>query len=209
MTNNNTTPTTAKAVSNSKGNKKLGAIPSVSLPACVTCNPCAPCFKECYARKVERIYTTARDSYAKNLATLQESPAEYWQQVRKAVSMYRFFRYHVSGDIPNASYFAEMVKTAELYPHTTFLAFTKQFPIVNAFLSNGGVIPSNLVIIFSNWGSWKCENPHSLPTCEVVFKGELPAESWKVCGGNCTECACRGIGCWELKKGETIAIYKH
>ena len=31
---------------------KLGAsIPSVSLPAVVTCRPDAPCFKTCYARK--------------------------------------------------------------------------------------------------------------------------------------------------------------
>ena len=203
------TTTTAKAVSISKGNRKLGAIPSVSLPACVTCNPSAPCFKECYARKVERIYTTARYSYDRNLAILQESPADYWQAVRQSASVCRFFRYHVSGDIPTADYFAEMVKTAEMLPKTDFLAFTKQYSIVNAYLDNGGKIPHNLKVIFSNWGNWKCHNPYNLPTCEVIFKGKSPADDWKICGGNCTECACRGIGCWELKNGETIAIYKH
>lgn len=34
-------------------------------------------------------------------------------------------------------------------------------------------------------------------------------ENWKICGGNCTECASCGIGCWELKPGETIAFYQH
>ena len=28
-------------------------------------------------------------------------------------------------------------------------------------------------------------------------------------GGNCTACACAGIGCLELQNGETIAIYQH
>ena len=32
-------------VSISAGNRKMGAIPSVSLPACITCNPEAPCLK--------------------------------------------------------------------------------------------------------------------------------------------------------------------
>lgn len=199
----------SKKITISKGNKKMGSIPSISLPACITCNPSAPCFEGCYAKKMERIYKNVRDSYAKNLDVLQSDPAAYWMQVRAAASTSRFFRYHVSGDIPSAEYFAQMVKTAESLPSTKFLAFTKQFNTVNDFIDGGGTIPQNLNIIFSNWGGWKCENPHRLPVCEVIFKGESPADGWKVCGGNCTECACRGIGCWEVKNGETIAIYKH
>lgn len=196
-------------VSISAGNRKMGAIPSVSLPACTTCNPNAPCFRECYAVKVARIYKTARDSYARNLDVLNTAPTDYWQQVRTAASTTKFFRFHVSGDIPNADYLRAMIDTARALPGTNFLAFTKQFNIVNSFLNAGGVIPPNLKILFSNWGAWKCDNPHRLPTCEIIFKGETPADGWKVCGGNCTDCACRGVGCWEVKNGETIAIYKH
>ena len=192
-----------------KGNAKMGAIPSISLPAGITCNPGAPCYKQCYARRMEYRYKETRNAYAHNLDILTDDPAAYWLQVRAAAAVARFFRFHVSGDIPNAGYFAEMVKTAEMLPKTNFLAFTKQFTIVNEFLSAGGIIPENLKIIFSNWGAWKCENPHNMPVCEIVFKDSTPAESWKICGGNCTACACGGIGCWELKNGETIAIYKH
>lgn len=205
MNNQNKTET----VTISKGNRKMGAIPSVSLPACTTCNPDAPCFKKCYAVKVARIYKTAANSYGRNLRVLTDDPVRYWEEVRNAAQMTKFFRYHVSGDIPNSEYFAQMVATAEMLPDTQFLAFTKQFPIVNAFLDNGGRIPPNLKIIFSNWGAWKCENPHGFPTCEIIFKGDEPADDWKICGGNCTACACRGVGCWELKHGETIAIYEH
>lgn len=196
-------------VSISNGNAKMGAIPSVSLPACVTCNPSAPCFKKCYAVRLARRYKTVTAAYERNLEILSTNPALYWSSVYTAAATVKYFRYHVSGDIPNIEYFAHMVQLADALPGTTFLAFTKQYPIVNAYLNNGGTIPANLVIIYSNWGSWKCENPHNLPVCEVVLKGSAPAPDWKVCGGNCTECACRGVGCWELKNGDTIAIYEH
>lgn len=196
-------------VSISNGNTKMGAIPSVSLPACITCNPDAPCFKECYAVKIARIYKTADAAYNRNLDILTSDPATYWLQVGAAACMTKYFRYHVSGDIPDHEYFNNMVQLANNIPGTKFLAFTKQYHIVNDYLNAGGVIPSNLKIIYSNWGSWKCNNPYNLPVCEVIFKGDKPADQWKVCGGNCTECACRGVGCWELKNNETIAIYKH
>ena len=198
-----------QTVSISKGNSKMGAIPSVSLPACITCNPGAPCFKLCYAAKITRLYKTVKTAYENNLTILKENPAEYWQQVKNGAKMARYFRYHVSGDIPNLEYFNNMVVLAQELPHTSFLAFTKQYNIVNEYLNAGGVIPSNLKVIFSNWGAWKTENPHGLPECEIILKGNEPAPEWKICGGNCTECACRGIGCWELKNGETIAIYQH
>lgn len=193
----------------SRGNAKMGAIPSVSLPACITCNPAAPCFKKCYALKLSRRRANVRESYEHNLEVLSRDPALYWLQVKAAASLSRYFRYHVSGDIPNAAYFAAMVQTARELPNTNFLAFTKQYNIVNEYINNGGEIPANLKVIFSNWGEWKCENPHNLPVCEIIFKGKTPADEWKICGGNCTECACRGVGCWELERGEVIAIYEH
>lgn len=196
-------------VSISHGNIKMGAIPSVSLPACITCNPDAPCFKKCYALRMARRYKSVSEAYARNLDILINDPVSYWLQVKAAASMARFFRYHVSGDILNRDYIINMVKTAEELPNTNFLAFTKQYHIVNEYLNDGGAIPSNLKILFSNWGDWKCENPHALPVCEVVLKGNEPAQDWKICGGNCTECACRGVGCWEVKNGETIAICEH
>lgn len=196
-------------VSISPGNIKMGAIPSVSLPACITCNPSAPCFAKCYARRLEKRYKNVANAYARNLEIWNANPALYWYQVKGAAAMARYFRFHVSGDIPNIEYLWGMIQTAIELPGTTFLAFTKQYRIVNAWLEEGGTIPANLIIIYSNWGAWKCENPYNLPVCEVILKGSEPAESWKICGGNCTECACRGAGCWELKHGDTIAIYEH
>lgn len=198
-------------VSISNGNKKMGAIPSVSLPPIITCPAGAPCAKKCYAAKLCRIYPTVKNAYQNNLDILNDDWREYWRQVRDAVSVTKYFRFHVAGDIPNAAYFKEMVITARMYPDTQILVFTKQYDIVNHYIDVFGyLIPDNLHIILSEWGDgWAVPNPHGLPTSAVIFKGELPRDDWKICGGNCTECACRGVGCWELKNGETIAFYEH
>ena len=200
-------------VSISNGNRKMGAIPSVSLPPIITCPSGCPCAKKCYAAKMCRIYPSVRKAYQNNLDILNENWNEYWHQVREAVKRSTHFRFHVSGDIPNAGYFKEMVITAKQNPGTEILAFTKQYAIVNHYIDTFGELPANLHLIFSMWDpAWNANvhNPHDLPMSAVIFKGaEWKAEYFKICGGNCTECACRGVGCWELAKGETIAFYEH
>lgn len=196
-------------VSISNGNAKMGAIPSVSLPPIITCPKGAPCAKKCYAHKLCRIYPTVKKAYQNNLDIWNTNPTEYFNQVFNAVRMSRYFRFHVSGDIPNAQYFSYMVAVAMDNPHCEILAFTKQYAIINNYLATVGELPHNLHIIFSEWGTMPIPNPHNLPTAAVIFKGDEPLDHWKICGGNCAECACRGVGCWELKTGETIAFYEH
>lgn len=190
-------------------NNKMGPIASVSLPAGTTCNPNAPCFKACYARRMAAYRANIGKSYAENLEVLNSDPGAYWSAVYDAAFMTRYFRYHVSGDIPDMTYLKAMVILAEALPHTEFLAFTKQHEIINAYLDNGGTIPANLHMILSNWYAWKSANPHNLPVCEVYDHDDDTAPGWQLCGGNCTACAKAGRGCWNLRNGETIAIKKH
>jgi hypothetical protein len=196
-------------VSISAGNRKMGAIPSVSLPPVVTCAAGCKCAAKCYAAKLCRIYPTVRDAYARNLEIYRSSPAEYFAQVKAAAATTKFFRWHVSGDILNDVYFVRMVHAARDLPGTMFLAFTKKYDIVNRYIEKFGPLPDNLKIIFSAWPGMEMENPHALPVANVIFRGEKPADGWKICGGNCAACACAGVGCWELKNGETIAIFEH
>lgn len=199
------------AVHISNGNSKTGAVSSVSTLPILTCpGVCrTQCGAKCYAAKIAAMRPSVLKAYAENTVLAIDAPAEYWAGVRAAVIGCRFFRFHVSGDILNADYFAEMVATAAGAPWCQFMAFTKRADIVNDFIAAGGVIPDNLHIIFSTWGEWKAANPYGLPESAVIFKGGEPADAWKVCGGNCFECACRGVGCWALKPGETIAFYEH
>ena len=87
----------------SKGNSKLGEIKSVSLPSGLTCIKCG-CNKKCYAKKIERLRPSVRNSYIRNLAILEEDPQTYWREVEAAIMTSRFFRFHVSGDIPDLDY---------------------------------------------------------------------------------------------------------
>ena len=202
-------------VSISHGNRKMGAIPSVSLPPVVTCAAGCPCAKKCYAVKMCRIYKNVKSSYQNNLDILHNDWPEYWRQVRAAVKCSHYFRFHVSGDIPNGLYFCEMIHTAKENPHCEILCFTKQYNIVNTWLDqHGGKLPENLHIIFSLWDpAWNVhvKNPHDLPMSAVIFKGATWKADYfdKICGGNCFECACKGTGCWTLRNGETIAFYEH
>lgn len=193
----------------SPGNKKMGAIPSVSLPPVISCRQNAPCIKDCYACKMCRIYKETKNAYMRNWELWNENPEQYFRKLSSHMTLSSYFRVHVSGDIPNRDYFYRLVKVVKANKHCKVLMFTKQFEIVNSFIQDGGKIPHNFKIVFSNWNEWKCENPYNFPVTNVIFKNTVIPDNWKICGGNCSECICRGCGCWELKPGETIAFYKH
>lgn len=198
-------------VSVSPGNRKTGWIPSVSLMPYITC-PAAckgTCDGKCYAGKLCAIYENVMQSYAKNTAIWQCNPELYFNTVKAVAVINRFFRYHVAGDIPNADYFDRMVTVARECPNCTFLAFTKRYSIVNAWIDNNGPLPSNLKILLSGWSNLKPINPYNLPETTAYGKKEEPNDAWLLCGGNCSECGCRGCGCWKAEKGETIAFQIH
>ena len=196
-------------VSISNGNSKMGAIPSVSLPPIITCTNCESCAKKCYAAKLCRIYPSVRAAYDRNYTILKEDRDSYFSQVKAAAMITGFFRWHVSGDIIDADYLNRMVKIARELKNTHFLAFTKNYEVVNEYFKSHKK-PANLKLIFSlPFDGAKIDNPHNMPTAAVILKGCDPRPSYKICGGNCTECACRGVGCWELKKGQTIAFKEH
>ena len=189
----------------SKDNSKMGSVASVSLLPFLTCPTCCKhtCGKDCYAAKIANLYPTVLKSYAINTAIAINNPAEYWKQVNQAMKGFRFFRFHVAGDILNRAYFAEMIKAAQANPHTEILVFTKKYDIVNNWIDNNGDLPENLHILFSGWENLDPVNPHNLPETNVLPKNATEndlARNQVFCGGNCFECACRGVGCWQAKK---------
>lgn len=201
-------------VSISSGNIKMGQIPSVSLPSVTTCRHC-DCIHKCYAKKLERIRPTVRDSYIRNLKILQEDPDTFWREVEGNIMMSRYFRFHVSGDIPDQAYFSRMVVISRRNPHCEILCFTKKFGIVNEIIANlrasSSDLPSNLHIVFSAWPGLTMENPYDLPTAHVLFRDGTTTASpaAKACSGNCTECAITDGGCWTLKHGEEVVFHEH
>lgn len=200
----------------SKGNSKMGTIRSVSLPAGLVCRKDCTCLKKCYARKLERIRKTVRESYLHNYDLLTRAPDEYWRDVEGAVMMSRYFRFHVSGDIPDKSYLAHMIDIAERNRHCEILCFTKKYELVNETVrelvaERGKTLPPNLHLIFSGWRDLPMNNPYNFPEAHVRYRDGFTTakDSAKKCGGNCTECAETSVGCWTLKRGEQVVFNEH
>ena len=194
----------------SRGNSKLGQIPSVSLPSVITCRECA-CQNKCYARKLERLRPAVRNAYKHNLDVLNNDPHTYWREVEASIMMSRFFRFHVSGDIPSFKYLINMVEIARRQPHCEILCFTKKYNLVNEFIEQGGELPGNLHMIFSGWVGLEMANPFSLPEAHVRYRdGSTTAREDAIeCSGNCTECALTEGGCWSLQKGQQVVFNEH
>lgn len=197
-------------VSISAGNKKTH-IPSVSVLPAITCPACCrgACDGKCYALKGVNVHPSELHAYARNTAIYLMRPAVYWEAIRNAAQNARFFRYHVAGDIVDRAYFDGMIATALECPGTQFLAFTKKYNLVNEWIAQNGKLPQNLKILFSGWIGLTPENPHNLPETTVYPKHTEPRPEWLLCGGNCLECACRGVGCWQLQPGEKLAFEIH
>lgn len=198
-----------RKVSISNGNIKMGEIKSVSLPPVITCAENCTCAKKCYAMRMYRRFPQTKEAYNNNLELFQTNPEEYWKQINDTLYASRFFRFHVSGDIPTYEYLLDMVKSAYNNPHCEILVFTKRYSFVNKMLDKGIMIPNNLHIIFSEWTGMKMENPYNLPVAHVIFKGEEPKANWNICSGNCLECAKSRKNCWALENGEHVAFYEH
>ena len=190
----------------------MGDIKSVSLSPKFTCE-LLPCWKKCYARRMENRRSSVRNAYANNYNILINDKEQYWREVEAAIMTSRFFRFHVAGDIPDIDYLRRMDAVADRNKHCEILCFTKKYSIVNEYLSNihaVGLSP-NLQIIFSRWPGLECDNPFNLPEAHVRFRNgttTATAES-KPCSGNCTECAVTNGGCWNLKHGESVVFEEH
>ncbi len=197
-------------VSISKGNGKLGVIQSVSFPSGITCRQC-DCIKKCYAHRIERLRQNVEAAYQSNLRVLTEQPDIYWREVEAAIMLSRFFRFHVSGDIPNEIYLYQMVAVAERNMHCEILCFTKRFEFVNELFMRGIAVPKNLHIIFSAWPGLEMSNPYNLPEAHVRFRDKTTTArvDAKECNGNCTECAITDGGCWSLGLGEQVVFNEH
>lgn len=199
----------------SQGNSKLGNIPSISLPAGVTCRDDCECKNKCYAKRLERIRKSVREAYQHNYQVPKCTPNTYWREVETSIMMSRFFRFHVSGDIPDKNYLIHMIDIAERNRHCEILCFTKKFSIANEVvaehLNNKRMLPPNLHLILSGWKDLKMENPFLLPEAHVKFRdGTTTArEDALECGGNCTECALTEGGCWTLGTGGQVVFNEH
>lgn len=196
----------------SSGNSKTGfAVPSVSLIPVKDCGNCATCSRLCYDLRNDLWRPSVQVTRAQNSALAHNAIDRYFFEIKQACKAFRFFRWHIGGDILNAAYLAGVLDVALYNPHCTFLIFTKRYDLINAYVANGGEVPANLQIIFSDWPGANMVNPYNFPTSSPVFAdGSTAAPANAIdCPGDCSNCAVMGSGCWTLKRGQGVIFAAH
>ena len=188
----------------SDGNSKLGKVPNISLPPVVTCRPRVPCRGQCYARKAYRLWPNVKVAWDDNWDFYQtEGARRYFEEIRAWLleNKPRYFRWHVSGDVPDVKYFENVFDIARHFgARTRFMLFTKRWDLLPVF-----EVPENLTIILSMWP--RLRNPRKLdfPRAWLSSDKRKPDYHFK-CPGKCDTC----YKCWELVKlGHDVVFDLH
>jgi hypothetical protein len=196
-------------VSISLENTKLRTIPSVNLTPVASCVSGVPCAKDCYAVQSCKMYPSARQAWANNLAIARAAPSIYFGAVeaflgRKRKKPIEFFRWHSAGDILGRSYLTRMCRVVNAHPQIKFLAFTKSYHL------RYDTIPANLSVVLSAWPGYELYNPTGLPVAWLDDPNQpderIPRANALECVGTCDTC---GL-CWQLARlGLDVILPKH
>lgn len=196
-----------------RGNRKTGSnCYTVSLAPIIDCVNCSGCKGTCYDIRNDVIYTSVITDRARNSAIHKLDVKRYWKEIDLQIkaNFVTELRLNVGGDLSDDdfSYVAELGKNN---PRTMILFFTKNYKGINKYLDNN-TFPENVRPIMSAWEGMEMDNPHNLPQSHVLYEdGRTTAPEYGAvyCGGNCSECAFEGKGCWTLKKGEHVIFRAH
>lgn len=193
-------------------NKKTGpAILDLAFPVC-SCRENAPCKESCYACKGAQQIAVVQAAYYRNWRLWNENPDNFFEQVYYEIkySGLTTVRFFDSGDFPNYDFLERVISLCEKTPDVKYMAFTKQYEIVNDYIFKNGKLPNNLNIVFSAWDkSWEVPNPHELPVAYVEFKDKrmnpnFPKNSFRCPMRESTCSACKV--CWN--KNLKAVIFK-
>jgi hypothetical protein len=190
-------------ISISRGNLKLGNIPSISLPPVISCPPRVPCSILCYALKAYRNHHNTKTAYDRNLEILRLNPGVYFRQIMDYLSNRRpkYFRFHVSGDFISAAHLDSTIELIKDFPKTRFLAFTKNHDI----LPRLSTLPKNLSLIPSLWPGWG-KRPKGYRVAFMRDGNETRANNAIECPGSCADCK----ACWNIRSLRRDVVFgKH
>ncbi len=191
------------------GNSKLQHVANVSLLPVITCPKGVPCALDCYDKKACRMYPTVRACRAAN-TELAKHPKKFFADVSEQLDKnpIKLFRLHVGGDMPSYAYLASFMAMARRHPDTIFLAFTKRYAWINAYLAHN-TLPPNVTVILSAWPGYSMDNPHGLPVAWMRDErnpDERIPDNALECPGNCESCGM----CWQLPRlGCDVVFDKH
>lgn len=196
-----------------QGNRKTGVnCWTVSLLPVVDCVNCDKCMWDCYDLKSDLIYPSVINDRCRNSAIHKADLNRFWAEVNQQIkaNYVTEFRINVGGDLTDDD-FEYVAMLGKENPRTMILFFTKNYRGINKYLENNE-FPENVKPIMSAWCGMEMSNPYNLPCSHVLYedgKTTAPEYGATYCGGNCSECAFKGEGCWNLKKGQHVIFRAH
>ena len=171
------------------GNRKIGWIPSWSLPPKQTCNPrCLKyCGARCYTNKIAELHPSVIEAYRHNLWMFNEHPVLTELLIRKFLvgALPRVMRLHVAGDFFSREYLDMWCRIARETPETVFYPYSKM-----DFIDHDR-LPPNLRILRPMWpGMPAPQQKHVRRNCWMQDGTEhrIPGAGFVSCGGDCPKC---------------------
>lgn len=196
-----------------RGNGKTGEdCWTSSLIPVADCINCSGCKDKCYDMRNDCWRPQVQNDRARNSAIHLADPERYWAEIDAQVKANNVseLRLNVGGDLDDDD-FIHVSKLGNSNLNTLILFFTKNYNGINRFLDHN-VFPENVKPIMSRWIGMSYANPYNLPCSHVLWAdGSTTAPEYGAyyCGGNCTDCAIKGEGCWNLKRGEHVIFNAH
>jgi hypothetical protein len=151
------------SISISKGNRKLGEVPSFSLPAgktseggsCLNASTCSGKFNPdtgnggCYAMTGTFNFNVVKAAYNRNMDIIKNDIKQAYDGIQAYISKKKKvdrFRFDVSGDTLTTEYRDMQIDLAVNNPSVKFLKYTKVYGFYKGLKNK---IPTNMSVLFS------------------------------------------------------------
>ena len=190
----------------SKGDSKIGKTVNNALLPIITCGNCASCAHHCYDVKACMRFPVALENRAINTAVAMRDPVRYFNETVAQVSKVDSMRWHQGGEILSGDYLSGMVDTAQRTPNTAHWGYTHMHDTVNQYIASGGIIPTNLSIMYSAEDDKPINNPYHMPEFRCITKGNTPPAGYMECKGDCSYCKAHHCGCIA---GQNVYAWEH
>lgn len=162
---------------------------------------------DCYALKNRFLFPKVRGAMYRRLAALTKPlwPRAMAELINRTGNDH--FRWHDSGDLQSVAHLKRIVTVCKLTPEVAHWLPTREYRIVQRYVSKGGIIPSNLTIRVS--AHMVDGPPPEIPgvVASTVSSDQSARADCHVCpaptqGNNCGSCR----ACWD--RGVPVVDYR-
>ena len=98
----------------------------------------------CYASRNENFRKQLVPAFRRNVPLLLD------KDYKPEVLPYTIIRFHSYGELINPTHLVSFIKIALANPNTFFTLWSKRANYIQAYIRKGGIVPSNMNLIYSN-----------------------------------------------------------